>query len=272
VRLLKHHVGSRCTLQLDLDDKRLALKAYAGDPAPLVALLHSFEREGLATGRPPTVPPLLGFDSSLRLIVTAWLHGPSGKDLIAGGAGPRTAELALAWLRTAAKFPIALGEQYGPSEVLGDTETRVRNLAQADSALGSLAFRQLERLASDPPTSEATSVRHASFKPSSLIDLNGPGVIDWDGFRRGPLELEAARFLSALSRMAKSRRAATDEIRHAERTFREGLAELVDADALGWYLTADLVKLAARLARRQPSGWLEKAQGLLADAGAVLDP
>jgi hypothetical protein len=271
IRSLKHHAGSRCTLRLDLDGQRMALKVYADDPFPLAALLRRFEREGLATGRAPTVTPLLGFDRSLRLIVTAWLDGPSGKELIASGAGAQAAQLALAWLHAAADFSIELGDEYGPAALLDDTERRVQTIAAADSALGSLAARHYERLAVDTPAGAPTNVRHASFKPSSLIDLGGPGLIDWDGFRQGAFELEAARFLSALARMSKSRRAAVEEIRRAEEVFRRGIAQLADLHALSWYLAADLVKLAARLARRQPVGWHGRAHALLVDAGTALE-
>jgi hypothetical protein len=204
LRSLKHHSGSRCTLRLDIDGQRMALKVYADIPSSLADLLRRFEREGLATGQAPTVPPLLAFDSSLRLIAAGWLDGPSGEELIASGAGGRTAELALAWVQTMASSPIELGEEYGPTALLRDTESRAQRLLAADSEFGSLALLHHERLALDPPADAPTNVRHASFRPSSLIDVDGPGLIDWDGFRQAAVEFEAAGFLSALARMAKS--------------------------------------------------------------------
>lgn len=274
VRLLKHHPGSRCTLRLELDGEPMALKVYADDPSPLADLLHRFELVGLATGRGPTAPPLLGFDRALCFIVTGWLHGPSGKELISSGAGERTAALALGWLQAIAGISIELGERYGPVEILDVTGQRMRRIAVADAALGSLASLHYEWLGSEPPADAPTQVRHASFKPSSMIDVGGPGLIDWDGFRQGALEFEAAGFLSALSRRTQSRHVSLeemDELRHADRAFREGISGQVDERALRWYLVADLIKHAGRLARRRPKDWQKRAHAILLEATTVLE-
>jgi hypothetical protein len=273
-QLLKHHPTKRCTFRIDLDGGPVALKLYASDPSPLANLLRRFELFGLATGRDATVHPLLGFDGALRFIVTGWLHGPSGSDLISNGAGERAAELALDWLEAAARVSIELGERYGPAEILVVTGQRVRRIAGVEAALGSLASVQYERLVSDPPGDAPMNVRHASFKPNSMIDIGGPGLIDWDGFRQGALEFETAGFLSALSRMAQGSRASVenvDQIGNARRTFREGITSQVDERALGWYLVADLVKIAERLVRHQPHDWQKRAHALLLEAATVLE-
>lgn len=274
VLLLKHRPGSRCSFRVDLDGEPVALKAYADDPSPLADLLLRFERSGLATGRGATAHPLLGFDRALRFIVTGWLDGPSGSELISSGAGERAAGLALEWQQAAARVSIELGERYGPAEILAVTGQRVRRIAARDAALGSIASLQYERLGSDPPADAPTNVRHASFKPNSMIDIGGPGLIDWDGFRQGALEFEAAGFLSSLSRMAQGSRASVekvDELGKARRAFREGITGHVDERALGWYLSADLVKFAERLTRRQRHGWQGRAHALLLEAATVLE-
>jgi hypothetical protein len=273
-RLLKHHPGKRCTFRVDLDGEPVAVKLYANDPSPLANLLHRFELCGLATGREATVPPLLGFDGALWFIVTGWLHGPSGSELISSGAGERAAGLALDWLQAAARVSIELGERYGPAEILAVTRERVRRIAAVDAGLGSLASLQYERLGSDRPADGPTNVRHASFKPNSMIDIGGPGLIDWDGFRQGALEFEAAGFLAALSRMSQGSRSSVEKIEQlqiAKRAFRGGITGQVDERALGWYLVADLVKIAERLVRHQPHDWQRRAHALLLEAVAVLE-
>jgi hypothetical protein len=275
VRLLKHHPGKRCTLRVDLDGEPVAFKLYANDPSPLADLLRRFELSGLATGRGATVPPLLGFDRALRFIVTGWLHGPSGSELMSSGAGERTAGLALEWLQAAGRVSIELGERYGPAEILAVTRQTVRSIATVDATLGSLASLQYERLGADPPADAPTNVRHASFKPDSMIDVGGgPGLIDWDGFRQGALEFEAAGFLSALSRMAQTSRASVgkvEELGNARRAFREGITGQVDERALDWYLVADLLKFAERIVQRQRDGWQRRADAHLLEAATVLE-
>lgn len=274
VRLLKHHPGKRCTFRVELDGEPVAFKLYANDPSPLADLLRRFGLSGLATGRGATVPPLLGFDHALRFIVTGWLHGPSGNKLISSGDGERTAGLALEWLQAAGRVSIELGERYGPAEILAVTKERVRSVATVDATLGSLASLQYERLGADPPEDAPTNVRHVSFKPDSMIDTDGPGLIDWDGFRQGALEFEAAGFLSALSRMSEGSRVSVEKaakLRNTKEAFHEGIAGRVDEHALGWYLVADLVKYAERVARRQRHGWQRRTNAHLLEAATVLE-
>jgi hypothetical protein len=273
-QLLKHHPGKRCTLRIDLDGEPVALKLYADDPSPLADLLRRFELVGLATGRGPTVHPLLGFDGVLRIIATGWLHGPSGSELISGGAGERAAGLALEWLQAASRVSIELGERCGPAEILAVTERGVRRIEAVDAALGSLASLQYEHLGSDPPPDAPMNVRHASFKPNSMIDIGGAGLIDWDGFRQGAAEIEAAGFLSALSRMAQASHASVvkvNELGNARRAFHEGITGTVDERALGWYVVAELIKHAGRIARRRRQGWQKRAHALLLEAATVLE-
>ena len=274
VRLLKHHLGLRCTFELAAPDRRMALKLYADDPSPLVALLRRFEGEGLATGRPPTASPLLAWDRPLRFVVTGWLTGPSGSELIEGRDGERAAELALAWLRAAAGVFIELGEEFGARTLLRVTERRAQRIRTTEPELGMLASRCYEELEASPPQDVGRNVRHSSFKPSSLIDVGGPGVIDWDDYRQGVLEYEAGTFLAALARMSHSARASAEdieELRRTERVFRDGLDGLADPRTLGWYTAADLVKHADRRVRHRPSGWRDVAEGLLRDALQALE-
>ncbi len=271
IELLKYHPRTRCTFRLVVGGREVACKAYAHDPEPLVTLLGRLEGEGLASGNPPTVAPLVAFDPTLRLIVTAWLSGPTGKELISAGAGSRAGELAAAWLRAADRVEVDVGEQYGPSALLADTARRVEVLTGADETLGGLAAAELAALATDRPAERTRGVRHPSFKPSSILDLGeGPGLIDWDGFSQGAPELEAGMFLASLTRMAGGRRPRGAELAEAERAFRAGVRDLLDLSAVSWYEAAALVKLAARLARRQPDRWWERAHRLLRRAESIL--
>ena len=271
VRLLKHHPGSRCTVLADLGDRRIVIKAYAEHPEALVELMRGLERVGLASGRAPTIPPLLDVRVDLNLLVTAWLDGPAGPDLLAQGRGHRAGDVAAAWLHAAADVDLELGEVLDPPSVLRDATRWVGYLARADEGLGRAAADALHVLASDPPTPGSMGTRHASFSPSHVFDLgDGPGVIDWDSFARGPLELEAGMFLASLSRLVGGRRRLGAEATEAARAFRSGTSDMVQPETLEWYRSAMLVKLAKYLSHRRPRRWRDRAAGLLAEAREVL--
>src|SRR5205823_11060491 len=68
VALLKHHPGSRCTLAIAAGTDRYVVKLFA-DAAKVLALsaVHQvLAGAGLASGRGPTVPRLIGVDTEDR--------------------------------------------------------------------------------------------------------------------------------------------------------------------------------------------------------------
>src|SRR5947207_6773704 len=72
VALLKHHPGSRCTLAIAVGTDRYVVKLFA-DAAKVLALSaahHVLAGAGLASGRGPTVPRLIGVDTDAALLVT----------------------------------------------------------------------------------------------------------------------------------------------------------------------------------------------------------
>lgn len=272
--VLKHHPGSRCTLRAERNGRRLIVKAYAEDPSSLVTLMERFAQAGLASGRGPSVPPLVAFRSDLRTLVTSCFDQPPGRDLIAEGAAPRAGELAAGWLRTTARTPIDLGRPYGSGELLAEAQGWTVRLRRANADLGAEALRPLHDLAASPPVRTAWGLRHGSFSASHVFDLGtGPGVVDWDGFRQGPIELDAGRFLAGLSSMAAGRRHLAEEARRAGDAFLAGLAGLVEPAALAWFRAAALLRLGYYASVRRPRRWEARAASLLAEASSRLtDP
>lgn len=270
--VLKQH-GTRCTLLVHAGDERLVLKAWDADPAPLVELLESLERHGLASGSGPTVAPLLGYDRSLAFVVQAWLEGRPAHELLASGAAARVGELGAAWLRAVWAAGVVAGPQRGPREVLDDVRRRAAALGEAEPELAPLAsavVAALERAAPRRPM--RIVLQHGTFRSDQIVDLgDGPGVVDWDSFGRGAPEHDAGTFLAWLSYSgtARSRRAAAADAAAAARAFSAGLDRL-DGDALAWYRAAALLKFARHAARRHKPRRLRRAEALLREARALL--
>src|SRR5207249_5985326 len=105
---------------------------------------------------------------------------------------------------------------------------------------------------------------HGTLYARHILDLgDGPGVIDWQRFGQGPIEIDAGMFLATLSRLGLRHDGHAIEATRAEEAFLTGTRGLVDERTLAWYRAAALVHLAARLLKRQPP---PEAQSLLDEA------
>lgn len=286
VRVARHHRGMRCTLialaegdgglgsgsrPADSPGSGAVIKAYAykEDPWPLVDLLERWSDGGPAAGSAPSVPPLLAFHSRLALVATGWLDGPSAEELIASSAGERAGALAAQWLRAAPSLAIDVGPLFGPRAALKDAAKSARSVEQESAPLGRELWRLVRELASDPPAETRPIVGNGSFRAEHVIDLGGqPGVIDWDGFRRGAIELEGGMFLAGLSFLRASRSALEAEAVAATEAFCSGLADAADERALSWYRAGALARLAKY--RRHEAGWPERAAALIQEARALV--
>ena len=272
VDLLAHTVGYRCTLRVQTPAAHLVIKGYAHDPRGLIDLLQGFQREGLASGKGPTVPPLEGASESHRCLVTGWLDGPSATNLIREGHGQRAGQLAGAWLRRTADLPLVLGSPYTSDAVLVEARAWVTQVGAADSELGHQASTCFDRLSAEPPTDGSSAVRHGSFVPRHVLELSdGPGIIDWDSFRAGVLEVDAGLFLAACSRMS-TRPSLTASAGQAADAFRAVLRGIVDPARLHWYQAAGIMRLSAYMAGRRPARWQPRCAAMLKEARALMTP
>ena len=264
--LVAHRPGVRAVFRLALDGVPASLKTYSQDHERLALLLRRFEARGLASARPPTVTPLLGYHTALRFIVTGWLQGPSADELIKRGQPERAGSLAAQWLRLAEPLAIPGGDLLGPEQLIEKSGLWISDLDQADPELAGDASGCVRELARRLPPPRAIGLRHANFIPRHVIDMGGgPGVIDWDAFRQGPPEIDAAYFLASLSRLQTVTRLGALTRRAAE-VFQPAVASLVDEGALRWYRAAFILEHAASLVQRRKDGWPVRAAAMLAEA------
>src|SRR5207253_587947 len=133
VSVLRYNPGKRCTLAVASDTDRCIVKLFA-DAATVLAVstVHNvLAGAGLASGRGPTVPRLIGLDTDAALIVTEMYAAAPATELVERGDADRAGRLAAQWLRAAIKPGVALGDPYDPPHVLDDVQRYVRTIGSA---------------------------------------------------------------------------------------------------------------------------------------------
>src|SRR6266567_799807 len=100
-----YSTGSRATFEARAGDRRVAVKAYAEDPAPEAVLYEALASAGLGGESDVRVPPLLAWEQDLWVLVIGWLEGPTARDLVRSGQGRRAGELGARWFQRTASLP-----------------------------------------------------------------------------------------------------------------------------------------------------------------------
>jgi len=274
MNLVGYSPGARATLEVRVGQRRFAVKAYADDPTPEVVLYQALAAAGLSGDSGVRVPPLLAWDRDLRVIVIGWLEGATAEELFKQGRGQRAGELAAQWLRCAAALPVRLGLPFGAARMLKRAREWVALLREADPTLGDAATRLAATLALALPREDAPRLVHGTFYARHLLDLgDGPGLIDWERFGQGPLELDAGMFLATIWRLDLDHEALRGEATRALTALLEGTRGLLDQGALAWHRAAALLRLASKVhvVSRRKGHWLARAHALLAEAGRLAE-
>jgi Phosphotransferase enzyme family len=271
IEVLRHHPGSRCTLLARAGESRVVLKAFKRNPTPIAETQARLAAAGLADGRPPTVPPLVALDRDLRLAAFGWLSGPTCADLVIRGDGARAGALAAAWLRAERGAPKVSGSPRTAELGLGRARRWAAEIETSDAELGDAAARSFGRLEALHPLGSPSPLLHGALSVNHVFDLgDGPGVIDLERAGSGDLELDAGRFLGTLSRLAGERPDLEGAARDAARALRDAAADLLDPEALGWYVALALLQDAKFLCTRRPDRWRERSRLLLDEAAETL--
>ena len=265
--------GSRVTLEVRAENRRFAVKAYADDLAPEAELYAIFAAVGLSSNAAVRVPSLLAWNRELRVLAIDWLEGSTAKELIESRHGRRAGELAARWVHRAASLPVKLGPPFGAPRMLRRGRDWGAALGAANPALGTSAKTLIGKLEHTEPTEGTPKLIHGTLYARHVLDLgDATGLIDWDRFAQGPLELDAGMFLASIRRAALAGQSLAAESAQAERAFLSGIAGLVDEPALAWHRGAALLRLTEKYVIHQREDWLARAHVLLNDATRLLRP
>jgi hypothetical protein len=270
-QLCGYSQGTRATFEARAGNRRLAVKAYAEDPAAEAALYEALAAAGLGGDSGVRVPPLLFWDRALRVLAIGWLEGPTAHELLRDRQGARAGELGAKWLQRAASLSVRLGPPFGAGRILSKVDNWITTLHAADPALGTAATAVGAMLERTRPKETVPHLVQGTLYARHIFDLgDGLGVIDWQRFGQGPLELDAGMFLATLARVGLDHEKLAGEAARAEEAFLARTRGLLDARALGWFRASAFFHLAARRARHperhRPERLLELTQALLGEA------
>jgi predicted transcriptional regulator len=259
--------GLRATLEVRAGALHFAVKCYARDAAAEAGFYDSMGRAGLAADDSAIrVPRLLFWDPDLWIMAIGWLEGPTAGELIASGQGARAGDLAARWIRRSASLPLRVRAASGAGEVLSRAQRWASALGAAHESLGATAETIAAMLSSSVRDEPSAHVVNGRFYVRHVIDLGrGAGIIDWEHFGQGALEIDAGMFLATVWRSGRHEDRAREAAR-AEEAFMAGASYLLDERRLAWYRAGALFSLSYHLLARRKDQWRDKAGEMLGEA------
>ena len=265
--------GSRVALEVRSEQRRFAVKAYAEDPASEAELYGVLAAAGLSGDAAVRVPPLLAWNRELRVLAIGWLEGSTAKELIEGGQGQRAGELAARWVQRAASLRVKLGAPFGAARILHRAHKWGAAFGAANPALGTAARALIGILEHTEPNEADPRLIHGTLYARHVLDLgDATGLIDWDRFAQGPLELDAGIFLASIWRSGLASETLAGESARAEKAFLSGIAGFVEERALAWHRAAALLRLTEKYVFHRRDDWLAWAHLLLSEAARLVKP
>jgi hypothetical protein len=212
VRVLKHHVGSRCTLEIgwrtDSDWHFLVGKVYSNDRPDILEAMERIQRTGFGPRDEFSIPQPLAYLPSLRLFLQEKVEGPVAKEIFKTGGDPSrfaAAERCALWLARFHAFGPTAGPVSNSEQCLTVLRKRTRRIAKLKGRSGMKAARLLEWLeeAAGALRPVAMCAGHGSYSPAQVILADGRTVtFDWDGYDVADPARDVGRFLYALRRWA----------------------------------------------------------------------
>src|SRR5437762_11780701 len=168
-------------------------------------------------------------DRSLRVLAIGWLEGPTAQELLKGRRGERAGELAACWVRCAAALPVKVGLPLGAAHMVYNAGIEVVQLDAADRGLGSAARRLARILTQTLPKNGSRRLVHGTFYARHLLDQgDGVGVIDWERFGRGPVEVDGGVVVASCWRYGLDHAPLAAEAARAEEALLAGTLGLLD--------------------------------------------
>jgi hypothetical protein len=277
VRILKHHAGQRCTLEIGLRAGRdwhfLIGKIYRNDRPDVLPAMERIQQAGFGPQDEFSIPRPLAYLPSLRLFLQEKVEGPVAKEVFKTGderSRAAAAERCALWL---ARFH-AVGPKSGPvfssERCLSVLRERVRRIARLGGRCAEKARGLLDWLEGAGTLLRPVEMRagHGSYSPAQLILAKGRTVaFDWDGYDVADPARDVGRFLYALRRWALDQFGSVRALDGAAEvflnTYRAVAPPEVETNLL-FYKVAACLKLARTVAH-----WQDKSEVML-DEGLCL--
>lgn len=278
VRVLKHHVGQRCTLEIGLRTRSgwhyVIGKVYRDDRPDIFQAMERIQQAGFGPDEEFSIPRPLAYLSSLHLFLQEKVEGPLAKEIFKVGneqSREAAAKRCALWLARFHEFGPKAGPVFDAERCLSVLRERTRRIARLGGRCAEKAKRLLEWLehAAEGLQPVEMMAAHGSFSPAQLILAEGrTATLDWDGYDVADPARDVARFLYALRRLALDQLDSVRALDGAAAVFLEayqaaGAPEL-RANLL-FYQAAACLKLARTVAHRQENSevMLDEGLGLL---------
>jgi len=276
IRVLKHHVGQRCTLEIawrgEGDWHFLIGKLYREDRPDILAAMERIQQVGFGPQDEYSIPRPLAYLPSLRLFLQEKVEGRVAKEFFSSGDErdrAAAAERCALWLARFHALAPKIGPVFDSDRCLNSTRERARRITSLRGRCAEKAGRLLEWLeaagAALHPVEK--SAGHASYSPAQVILAQGRTVtFDWDGYDVADPARDVARFLAALCRLALGRLRSIRALDRAADVFLKTYCGVGPQEAdrnLRFFLADACLTLAAHDFARPGIHWRHKGEAML---------
>jgi aminoglycoside phosphotransferase (APT) family kinase protein len=261
VRVLRQHVGQRCTLEIGLRTEKgwhfVIGKVYQIDCPDVFQAMEGIRQAGFGPQDEFSIPQPLAYLPSLRLHVQEKVEGPSAGDIFKTGFKQNqaaAAERCALWLARFHAIAPKAGPVSYPHEHLQTKSMQrcSRKMTKRDGPFAGKAARLFRYLEDASSSLRPVELRagHGSFSAAHVILARGRTVaIDWDFHDVADPARDVARFLAALRRRALIRLGSARLLDETAEAFLKNYLAAGPRDAkqnLRFFEAATYLNLAAR--------------------------
>ena len=212
VRLLRHHVGKRCVVEITLrateGSSSLIGKVYAKDRSDIHQLMEEISRAGFGPCEEFSIPQPTAYLPALHLLLQERVEGrPAKESFLSDNESERTAaaERCARWLARFHAIAPRMEPIFHLSNHLVSIDRWFGRLASPGEPFADKAgelFKRLEAAASELHRIEMCAT-HGSYNHHQVILAQGRTVaFDWDKYGLADPNRDVARFVVALRRLA----------------------------------------------------------------------
>lgn len=286
VRVLKHHIGVRCTLELGLRTVHgwhyVIGKVYRRDRLDIFQAMEGIRNSGFGPQESLSIPQPLAYLPSLHMLVLERVHGRSAKEILKTGneqSRAAAAERCAQWLsRFQALAPKAGPVMYARDYLNSKSIRRCsRQIAKLGGQLADKATQLIRQLDDASSSLSPVDLRagHGDFGANQIILTAARTVaVDWDGYDTTDPVRDVGRFWAALRRLALIRFGSIRGLDTAAEIFLTtylGLSPQHAERNLRFFQAAACLKLATHHLRPGALPWEKRAEAMLAEGLRILD-
>ena len=284
LRVLKHHVGQRCTLEIGWRGESvwhfLIGKVYREDRPDIYHAMERIQQAGFGPQDEFSIPRPLAYLSSLHFFLQEKVEGPVAKETFKTGdeqSRAVAAERCALWLARFHALAPKAGPVFDSDRCLNLTRECARRIARLGGRCAAKAGRLLKWLedagAALHPVEKPAG--HGSYSPAQVILAQGRTVtFDWDGYDVADPARDVARFLVALRRLALGTLRSIRDLDGAADVFLKtyrGVGPLEADRNLRFFLADACLTLAAHDFARPGIRWQDKGEAMLDEGVHIVE-